>query len=267
VGDETDDGDAKGHEMSANRLRRIDRYTAEQLLQGASATRRVGGPLADRLVAAAAPGRPHELAGEAAALTAFRAAAHLGPVPRARRTLMIRTWLAHLLTVKAVAVLALSTAGGVALAASTGTLPNPLTGPATHGRGAVHATDRSTTAQHSPDPSRSGKGASTAPSPSPSLVGLCHAFTAGAGADHGKARNNPAFTALATAAGGEDKVDAFCTALLATAPGSAPDANPSGNGDGAHPTGKPTANPGADHHPNGPPSGHPHGPPASHPGH
>jgi len=111
--------------MSTNR-RRIARATAEQLLRGASA----GGldardPLLRRLAAATAPPFPDEFVGEREALAGFRAA-HLDPSLRPRRPSMIKTTLAKLLTVKAVAVLAGLSVGGVALAASTGTLPHPL---------------------------------------------------------------------------------------------------------------------------------------------
>ena len=54
-------------------------------------------------------------------------------------------------------------------------------------------------------------------SPAPSLVGLCHAVDAGSKDDHGKVFENPASTALITAAGGKDKVDLFCASLLTSA--------------------------------------------------
>jgi hypothetical protein len=126
---------------------------------------------------------------------------------------------AKLLTLKAaaVAVVAVS-AGGVALAASTGVLPNPLA-PENPG-------------QSAPGPDHSNGSNAT---PSPSMVGLCTAYLAGAGADHGQALENPAFTALVTAAGGADGVDAFCEELGVTAPGS-----DRGEGPTDHPSGKPT---------------------------
>ena len=76
-------------------------------------------------------------------------------------------------------------------------------------------------------------------SPSPSMVGLCHAVDAGNKDDHGKALENPAFTALVTAAGGKDKVDLFCATLLASA-SEAPKEHPSHPTDSAsHRTGPP----------------------------
>ena len=70
--------------MSTNRSRRIDRDVAEQLLSGAADGRQAGpGALSDLLAAAAAPGTARELAGEEAAVAAFREAARLMPAQSA----------------------------------------------------------------------------------------------------------------------------------------------------------------------------------------
>ncbi|MEU6231879.1 hypothetical protein [Kitasatospora sp. NPDC047058] len=135
--------------MSTNRSRRIDPDTAEQLLGGA-----VGGPSAGQeasltgpdartghtavahvLAAAAAPAVAGELAGEEAALAAFREA-RLAPVPAVsaapatvRRRSMATATLARAFSTKAAAVVLGATAlGGVAVAAGTGNLPSPLGG-------------------------------------------------------------------------------------------------------------------------------------------
>lgn len=50
--------------------------------------------------------------------------------------------------------------------------------------------------------------------PNPNLNGLCHAWLAGAGAEHGKARSNPAFSVLVSTAGSSEAVDGFCTELI-----------------------------------------------------
>jgi hypothetical protein len=123
---------------------------------------------------------------------------------------MIKAGLAKLLTVKVgVAVGAAVATGGVALAAGNGALPNPF--------------NEKPAASHSPDARDNGaKG-----SPSPSLVGLCHAFSAGNKEDRGKSLENPAFTALINAAGGKDKVEGFCDNVLKSA---APAAKPSDAG-------------------------------------
>ena len=54
-------------------------------------------------------------------------------------------------------------------------------------------------------PEKAGKDASHEPhgTPNPNLNGLCHAWLAGAGAEHGKARTNPAFSVLVATAGGD----------------------------------------------------------------
>lgn len=156
---------------------------------------------------------------------------------------MIKTALAKLLTIKvAAAALTATAASGVALAAGTGHLPGPLGGAA--------PTDRPT-ATHDTRPHHTGKASTTrdghhSAAPSPSLVGLCHAYQAGAGDNPGKALGNPAFTHLITVAGGEDKVAAYCTDLIKTHPGKARVSHPAGAPTHpaatrpAHPTGAPT---------------------------
>ncbi|SMD27496.1 hypothetical protein [Kibdelosporangium aridum] len=261
--------------MSVHRSRRIDRQTAERLLRGGHVRAQAGGSdaLSDLLAAASAPPREGELAGEQAALAAFRAA-RLASVPRPRRRWMLtKTALTKLLTVKIAATAVTAVAvGGVAVAAATGNLPtqrgdSPTVPPM--------VTVSSTTGQVTPTPSIVATGAPDAAgknatdtnpsdtnpsdnnaadknhknpsdtndadkntsgdgSPSPSVVGLCQAYTAGTGADPGKALDNPAFTVLITTAGGTDKVPAYCTDLLGNQPGQS---------SAAHPTGQPTTLP------------------------
>jgi len=237
--------------MNAYERHPLNAETAEQLLDGHPVARRHARGLAERLAAASTAAFPGELAGEDAAAAAYIAvsAADLAPLA-GRKSVMRSAVIAKLLTLKAavIAVTAVS-AGGVALAASAGVLPNPL---------APQNPGRSTEA-----PDRTGGPHAT---PSPSLVGLCTAYLAGVGVDRGKALGNPAFTALITAAGGKDKVEAFCIGLGVTAPGSG-----RGNGPTEHPTSEPShPNPtkhptGGPSHPTGTPT-HPTGPPAtSHP--
>ncbi|MDH6704875.1 hypothetical protein P3T27_001578 [Kitasatospora sp. MAA19] len=130
--------------MSTNRSRRIDRDAAEHLLGGA-----VGGPpagqdasltgpddgpgqLARVLAAAAAPATARELAGEEAALAAFREARLTSdPLVTApvRRRSMATAALARAFSTKATAaVLGATALCGVAVAAGTGNLPSPLGG-------------------------------------------------------------------------------------------------------------------------------------------
>jgi hypothetical protein len=248
--------DADGREMSIHRPHRIGRSTAERLLRGETA-----GPdqLSELLAMAATSAGHDEFAGEEAAVAAFWKA-HLAPAPQLRRRSMIKTALTKLLTIKVAAVaLTATAAGGVALAAGTGNLPRSLGGAAptarptpTHDAG-THHTGKASDARD---------GHSSA-SPSPSLVGLCHAYRAGAGDNPGKALDNPAFTHLIAVAGGKDKVAAYCTDLLKTRPGKARHSHPTGAST-THPT-APTTHPTATHtHPT---ATHTHPTRSTHPGH
>jgi hypothetical protein len=143
-----------------------------------------------------------------------------------------------LLAAKAVLAAVGVTGGGAALAAATGHLPSNLTGTPATARSAASATAM---------PSANGKPASHATSsPSPSVRGLCQAYTAHVGSSPGKALDNRAFSALNTVAGGKDKVPAFCASLLATRPGNRPTSHPGGKpsslpapANTMHPPGKP----------------------------
>jgi hypothetical protein len=219
--------------MSTDRSRRIDRPTAEHLLRGAPAPGH--DRLSDLLAAAAAPARDRELAGEQVAVAAFRDA-RLATAPQRRRPRMLKIALANLLSVKIAGAAAL-TAGGIALAAAAGTLPGqhreePTTPVNTDVVGTTSVTGPATSKAQEKKPDDN-------PSPSPSLSGLCQAYTAGAGSEHGKAHDNPAFSALVTAAGGADQVPAFCADLLADQPGKS-----------GHPQDKPGHAPDRPTHPN-----------------
>jgi hypothetical protein len=154
---------------------------------------------------------------------------------------MLKIALAKLLTVKAAAatttIIAATGVGGVALAASTGVLPNPLVDtPATPSATHAPATPGSPTAT-TPHPAGAGDASA---SPSPSLLGLCQAYTAGAAANPGKALDNPAFTVLINAAGGADHVTEYCDTLTAAASAGAIPSRPGADPAGA---GRPTAAP------------------------
>jgi hypothetical protein len=203
----------------------IDPITAEHLMRGARAGSLVDPePLAGLLAAAAVPGRPAELTGEEAAVTAFWDA-RLALTPQPRRP-MRKSTMAKLATAKAVIVLAV-VGGGVALAAGLGHLPSTAS-PSEHATAppASSATSRapasgSATANRAHSTALSHDGAPSG-SPSPNLRGLCTAFQAAVGDNPGKALDNPAFAVLITTAGGKDKVMAYCTTLLATPAGKAP---------------------------------------------
>jgi hypothetical protein len=196
-----------------------------------------------RLLAAAAPPRDYlhdnqgEFRGEATAVSAFREA-RLNPAYRPRRKAMSA---GKLLAIKvAVAAVALSGGGGVALAA-TGHLAAQSSG--------HPAPSASSSSSAGTNASAVKGGSHSSATPSPSLQGLCHAYGAGVGSNPGKALENPAFTALITAAGGKDKVSSYCTTLLASSP-SGNSAAHSGKS-GSHSTGKPTDVPTS--HPTGDP--------------
>jgi hypothetical protein len=166
---------------------------------------------------------------------------------------MLHTALAKLLTLKVAAAAAVTVAatGGVALAANSGNLPSPLdddkptAGPSASASADADQTRDGTGDTVKPTTGAQGQGTGTgdhgaAASPAPSLVGLCRAYTAGAGDNPGKALENPAFTVLVTTAGGRDKVVSYCGALLAAEKphGKAPTAKPD-NGPTTRPTAKP----------------------------
>jgi hypothetical protein len=231
-------GDALAREM--RRLLRahhddrlaLDEATAEGLLTGRLAPADLPvayARVAELLAAAAAPPSAEELAGEAAAVARFAAAAHSRPVrllhlnPRRSRVLT------KLLTVKAAAVaLGMLAAGGVA-AAATGTLPAPAQQVAhtVLGRAGVPAAGASTTTASSastattPTTTAAGAHAGGPDAAGPAAQGLCRAWAAGQGGQQGKKLDAVAFAALARAAGGSGKVAAYC-ATATSASGTAP---------------------------------------------
>jgi len=260
--------------MRTHRRTGLDRYTAERLLSAAASAPDGRDPLARVLAAAAAPPHRGEFTGERAASAAFRAAfaASIGQ-PHHRST--VERMLLKLLTLKAAigaALLAAATAGGLALAGSTGLLPDSLGGQSTAGgsaNGGRPTVSAWRTASPSADPPTTAAAPSgaTAQSPSPSLVGLCQAYTAAAIENAGTALDNPAFAVLIDAAGGPSKVADYCQALLATAAASTPPATGDQPGRPSdrppNPTGKPTDLPGGP--PATEPTDLPGGPPTTKP--
>lgn len=171
------------------------------------------------LAAAAASTSPEELHGEALAMAQFRAAAPLSPVPAAERaplmTRMIRKLVAAPIITLGVAGAAITT-GGVALAASHGAMHVPFTGHDNRSSSAPAAPSTTNPGLSTHDGSTTPSGPATpAATPSPSLVGLCHAYQAGA--THAD-KANPAFTALDNAANGAANVSTYCVALIGTPP-------------------------------------------------
>jgi hypothetical protein len=183
------------------------------------------GGLVRLLAAATAPAAPEELAGERQALAEFAAVMRSTPptlVPR--RTAVPR----KVFTMKAAAA-ALVTAmslGGVAAAAS-GLLPDQASpvadqAPATtgaeaaaHGLGKAAVANLGGTANAE---STDGQGRESAAGPDASgtaRAGLCQAWQAGQGGDHGRRMDAVAFQALVEAAGGANKVAAYCEDVAA----------------------------------------------------
>jgi hypothetical protein len=153
---------------------------------------------------------------------------------------MLKTALVKMLTVKAAAVAVVAVGGGGAALAAAGVLPNPLSA----------ASGKPTAASAKPSHSAGPHG-----SPSPNLEGLCKAYAAKPDGERGKALESPAFQALLTAAGGQDKVTDYCMTLL---PSAKPSSRPGG--------GKPSTAPGGAPSPRSKPTGHP-GAPSTSPAH
>ncbi|NRN63486.1 hypothetical protein GC106_6870 [Kibdelosporangium sp. 4NS15] len=229
--------------MSAKRFRRVDRHTAgQQGLDGVPD--RARGALGELLADASAPARPGELAGEEAAVAAFRTA-RLAETGRPRRSSM--HGLTKLATVKvAAAAIGAMAVGGVAFAAATGNLPSQggstgpattstTTGPAVTGvptgpaATGYSTTDHSTTgatmstAARSEQPAQGestvnpkpGNGTSDhGATPAPSLRELCELSGSGPVGEQGKRLDSPVFGDLVSAAGGKDNVPAYCGNLF-----------------------------------------------------
>ena len=203
------------------------------------------------VTAATAPATTEELAGEPAAAARFTAMARSGFPTRASTTRRAGVPRRPLTVKAAVAVLAaVLSIGGVAAAAGVFPAPaqpaadhrpdNPGSGPATPGR-----SDAATTTAAARE-----RGSDTATGPDasgPAKDGLCRAWQSGQGGEHGKREDSTAFRALAAAAGGADKIAAYCQATTPDdsagqghGPGSPPTTGPppgrgSGQGNGGPP--------------------------------
>jgi hypothetical protein len=185
------------------------------------------GRLARLLAAATAPALPAELVGERLAMAEFATVMRSHPptlVPR--RTAVLRK--VRTMKAAAAALVAVLSLGGVAAAAS-GRLPGQASpvaeqAPATtgaeaaaHGLGKAAAANLGGTATAD---STLGQGRASAAGPDATAaarVGLCRAWQASHGADHGHRAESVAFQALVEAAGGADQVAAYCQYVAAGA--------------------------------------------------
>lgn len=200
--------------MRINRPRRIDRDTAERLLDGRPLGPNAGhDALADLLAAAAAPAVDGELAGEGAAITAFREA-RLGSVRQPRRGRMATTKRASAFSAKAIGTAIATTAiCGVSLAAATGHLPGVRGGGsvAPHSHGSPAATEGPSNRGSAPSaPGDVAPGTSAARH---GTIGLCRAYDAAGKTERGRMLASPPFTALVSEAGGRAKVTAYCATV------------------------------------------------------
>jgi hypothetical protein len=179
-----------------------------------------GDPLGRLLAAAAAPGSPRDLLGEDAAAATFRSAAAM-PAPPAIRDRRPRRVTIALAAQAACALLVVL--GGVALAAGTGVLPNPLVDVSTSlpvPPSAAPSSTVPTAGPSSPAPASTEQLPPEQPVPA-SLPGLCRAYQAHGG--DGESMSSEAFAALVAAAGGADRVDEFCASILADESGESGD--------------------------------------------
>ncbi|WP_344598116.1 hypothetical protein [Actinomadura vinacea] len=192
---------------------RLDHDTAERLLDGVpfDPDLRADG-LADLLAAASGPAREGELAGEDAAVAAFRAAAF-----RRAAAPPARSWFrfARLAPVKiaAVAVATATAAGGMVLAGGAMGLPiGPLSSHTDSPQSPVPVDGPKASA--SPQARPGVKTTTEAPGPSRStLVALCRAYGAIAPSRRAQELAKPSLRMLVNAAGGVSKVPGYCAWL------------------------------------------------------
>ncbi|MET7804843.1 hypothetical protein [Micromonospora chersina] len=221
--------------------RPADRAASERLLDAARAGAPAepgGDPLAHLLAAAAASADPGELAGEERALAAFRAArAAPAPAPAVAPRPRHRFRLGA-----ALAGLAATATAGVAFAAvSLDRGPEPTPPPSTSGSTGAGSTGPGTPTDSGPGSAGPTGGVpSTAPTPGASggpgrppsagqLAGLCRGYLAKSDAQRARALETSAYADLVTAAGGADRVEAYCLALV---PEKSPEPAPKPSADG-----------------------------------
>lgn len=188
--------------------------------------------LAPLLRALTAPADERELDGLDGAVRSFRAAQVTSPPHSSRRASMIFT-LAGAKLGATLAALAVGVGGVATVAYVSASTPSV----ASDAHSTVAASPTTVDAAHAQTATGAPSGTATAVGPvatGAAAHGLCTAWSHVA--DKGKAAEAPAFRNLAAAAGGADKVEAWCAALP-------PVGSESTGQPGDHPTGKPTTVP------------------------
>ncbi|MCX6395011.1 MAG: hypothetical protein NTV23_00820 [Propionibacteriales bacterium] len=225
--------------MTIRHQKRLTRRAAERALDGAGTS---GISHLDELLSAAsAPASGFELNREADLVALFRAGHTAVPEATVTRSQAFRLRLAGANTAIAAGVAVLLAGGGFAYAASTGHLPEILGGDHRSETGASNAAQAPGQGEPTDGPTRTPGVQVPAGTPTPSLRGLCRAFQAQADTNPGKAQDNPAFSALARAAGGKSGIATFCVDLIG-----APQAEPTSGKPTDKPSGKPSTLPTAD---------------------
>jgi hypothetical protein len=201
----------------------------ERMLRGAAAGPGVPARLERIIGAGRAPGHPGELAGEEPAVAAFRAASRTRATPAtSSRPAPVRRFVVRMAAVKIAAAVGVLAAGGLAIAAATGTIdPRALLGanpessvPArpTSGSGTAGtpAAGPSSTPAGTPRPATAAPGGGLTAA---AAAALCRDFLALPPGQAKKLLQDPPYDALTTRAGGGDEVAEHCAALLGTASG------------------------------------------------
>ncbi len=238
-----------------DRHRRVTRAAAEQIFDGVSrGAPPVGVPIAELLTAAVPRIADRETPGERSAVAAFRAARR-APEPAARTTVRHRR-VTSVLAAKVIVAAAVLTGGGVAVADNADVIPRlfdqgtqhavaPSRRPSPTSNAGSASAKASVPRPPTGSPSPPGSAPSTGLPPSLTLVSACRSYLDLSTSDRSKWITKHRYADLVSAAGGADRVDAYCAALLnapsivstsppSVAPSSPP--APSSKGHGSHPS-------------------------------